>query len=164
MTTNPNSNPTPKWKKWLLGLGIPALVIAISLALSPFWADYEKAILPSQLPAPAQAFLQTHYPQSKMALARKDVEWFEKDYEVILTDGIQLTFNRKGEWKSVRDKARCVPEAIVPEPVLDYVRTNHPDCCIKEISRGRRSLEVDLSNRLELTFDAKSLMLIDWDD
>ena len=164
MTTNHTRTPMPKWKKWLLGLGIPSGIIVIALALSPFWADYEKPVLTSQLPAPAQAFMQAHYGNSKTALARKDVEWLEKEYEVILTDGIQITFDRHGEWKEIKHKAGCVPMDIVPAPIQEYINENHPGNCVKEISQGRRKIEVDLTNRLELTFSKDNFLLIDWDD
>lgn len=164
MTTNSQKNPMPKWKKWLLGLGIPSGIIVIALAISPFWADYEKPILRNQLPEPAQVFLQTHYGNSKTALARKDVEWLEKEYEVILTDGIQITFDRHGEWKEIKHKAGCVPMDIVPAPIQEYINENHPGLCVREISQDRREIEVELTNRLELTFSKKNFLLIDWDD
>ena len=163
MTTNHTRTPMPKWKKWLLGLGIPSGIIVIALALSPFWADYEKPVLTSQLPAPAQAFMQAHYGNSKTALARKEVDWFEKEYEVILTDGIQITFDRHGEWKEIKHKAGCVPMDIVPAPIQEYINENHPGLCVREISQDRREIEVRLLDGRECTFSAKSYLPMEID-
>lgn len=150
--------------KWALCLGIPAVLVVSALALSPFWADYEKPVRQEQLPSSARQFLQDYYPQSKVALARKDVDWFEKEYTVILTDGVHLEFDRRGRWKKVKDKKALIPAEIVPPPVLDYVRENYPGTSIREIHRDRKETEVELTNRLELTFSTRDFLLTDIDD
>lgn len=163
MTINQKENKA-KRLKWVLCLGIPAVLVILALALSPFWAEYEKPVSLQQIPASARQFIQTYYPQSKAALARKDVDWFEKEYTVILTDGVHLEFDRRGEWKKVKDKKALIPLGIVPSPVVEYIGENYPGTAIREISRDRREIEVKLTNRLELTFSTRNFLLLDIDD
>lgn len=164
MTINLTPETKAKWRKWALCLGLPAIIVVIALALSPFWADYERPITRAQLPAESQQFLQTYYPQGNLALARKDVEWLEKDYVVILTDGVQIEFDRRGRWKKVKDKRGLIPFDVVPPTILQYITTNYPGVAIREISRDRWEIDVKLTNRLELTFSARNFLLMDIDD
>lgn len=60
---------------------------------------------------------------------------------------------RNGNWTEVDCKMSAVPDAIVPEPIRQYVGTTYPDATIKKIDKEPREYEVKLSNRIELTFD-----------
>ena len=48
-----------------------------------------------------------------------------------------------------------VPAAIVPAQITKYVNDNYPDAKILQIERDKVDYELQLSNRLELTFDKK---------
>ena len=54
-------------------------------------------------------------------------------------------------------------KAIVPQPILTFVRKHYPDSHICKVERDRKGYEVKLDNRLELTFGAK-FRLIEVDD
>lgn len=167
MTTNDKPENKAKRRKWALCLGIPAALIVLLLIAGTIWDDYEKPLKKEQLPVPAQEFIAEHYPSSKVAFARMEVEWlewFKKEYKVVLTEGVQLDFDRNGEWKKVKCKTFGVPSSIVPDPIKEYLEENYPQQIVREISRDRREVEVELTNRLELTFSAKNFMLLDWDD
>lgn len=154
-----------RWKKNALKIGIPVGVLALALLLyGLIWAEVEKPILQEELPVASRNFIESHYPGSKLALARMERDWFEKEYEVVLTDGVRIKFDRKGEWKQVKDKMTGVPPAVVPEAIMQYLQQTYPQEVIREISRDRHEIEVELSNRLELTFSARTFILTDWDD
>jgi hypothetical protein len=51
----------------------------------------------------------------------------------------------------------------VPEAIRLYVQSNYENTKILKIERSSKEYEVELSNRLELTFD-KEFHLIDIDD
>ena len=65
----------------------------------------DRMILPEQLPAPAKAFIQTHYDGTNILFASKEYDGLSKHYEVHLNDGTQLDFDSKGNW----DKLTLVP-------------------------------------------------------
>lgn len=126
--------------------------------------DDDRPIAVSELPQTARQFLNTHFPESKVAWAVVDGSFLGKDYEVGFADGSKIEFDRNGEWKEVEMRGQsAMPASVVPEPIRTYVAENYPGAEIREISRDRRGYEAKLSNRLELEFD-NSFALIKIDD
>jgi hypothetical protein len=81
----------------------------------------------------------------------------------MLADGTKLEFTRSGEWKEVDCRRSSVPTPVIPAAIMKYVKDNYPDVKVLLIERDRNDYELKLSNRLELTFDAK-FNIIDIDD
>ncbi len=136
---------------------------ALIMASGAAFADNDKPITVDQLPATAKQFISDYFPDAKVSYAKIDKEIFDKNYEVVFTNGNKVEFNAKGEWKDVSCKFTQVPEGITPQQINSYVATNYQDTKIVEISRDKRDYEVQLSNGLELTFDLK-FNLIEIDD
>ncbi len=108
----------------------------------------------SVLPAAAQSTIKTHC-KGKVNLVKIDKTLGRVDeYEVILTDGTEIDFDRNGNWTSVEVGANAsVPSGFVPEGVANYVKQNHKGQRIVGIDRERRGYEVELSNGIEMKFD-----------
>lgn len=154
----------PGFRK-VLGVGILVMVAVLALLVyGIFFNDRARPVGRDELPRESLAFLDSYYPEARLALARVETDWFEKEYEVILADGVRVTFSRKGEWKEVKSKAAGVPMSLVPDPIREYIQKTYPGERVIEISRDRREIEVELGNRIELTFDTKTFYLTDWDD
>ncbi|MDO4771380.1 PepSY-like domain-containing protein [Porphyromonas sp.] len=119
----------------------------------------DKIIAPTDLPNAAQTFISTHFPGKDVVLVKTD----DSGYDVVLSDGSKIDFDRNGNWEDVESRTTQVPDGIVPQPILTYVNTTYPDAKILKISRDRRDYEVDLSNGKELKFDAKTFKLIEID-
>lgn len=151
------------WKSAIVRL-VPLMLLALVLGTSPIWADYKKPISVKELPRPAQELLNTQFPNSRIAFVEKEIEYFSKTYKVILADGMKLEFDRKGKWITVDAKFLAVPDVLVPQPILDYVREYYPQVKIVSIEKKRREYEIDLSNSLELKFDKEHFYLTDLDD
>ena len=144
-------------KKLFLTLSVIFAAVGVACA------DVDRPIEVDKLPEAAQKFLKLYFPQVDVSLAKVDVELTYKEYEVVLTNGTRIEFSSNGEWKDVDCKFDVVPEGIVPRPIVDYVAKHYPDVKIVRIDRDRNSIEVALSNRLELTFD-KKYRIVDIDD
>lgn len=144
-------------KKIILTLSV--MVAAIGVAC----ADVDRPIEVGKLPSESQRFLKQYFPQVGVSLAKEDVELTYKEYEVVLTDGTHIEFRSNGDWKDVDCKYGEVPAGVVPKQIADYVSKNYPNVKITQIDRDRKSYEVSLSNRLELTFDMR-FRLVDIDD
>ena len=84
-------------------------------------------------------------------------------YNVILTDGTSVEFNREGEWKEVKSFQQNIPDTLIPAEVKQYVSQNYPSQKIMAVERGKRKVSVDLANGLELEFDLNG-NLIDIDN
>lgn len=145
-------------KKWMI------LCLALFLCgVSTARADRDRAIDPGQMPARAQSLLRTYFSEMKVALAKVDSEWFETRYEVVLTDGTKLEFDRRGDWAEIACRSVAVPDDLIPEAIRQKVGELYRDVPVMKIERAeRRGYEVQLSNRITLKFDAE-LKLIDID-
>lgn len=123
-------------------------------------ADTDKAIRFQELPAKSQKFIHTYFAQNDIVYAKVERTLTSKSYEVVLKDGTNIDFDKKGEWTEVDMQTRSVPNSIVPSQIATYINETYPTAIIEKISRNRRHYEVELSNRIEVKFDAKSFKVI----
>ena len=100
-------------------------------------------------------FVQQYFPKANVLFVNS--EWDE--YEVRLSDGTQIEFNRSYEWKKIdcehSNVYNNVPAELVPEQIITYVKNNFPDQGIVKIEKNRRSWEIELTNELEIKFDKR---------
>jgi len=122
----------------LLGLAIPAVA--------------QKKITESELPKPAQEFLQKHFSHTTIEKAKKDAEHGEKGYEVKLKDGTEVEFWKDGSYREVDGGKNPIPTAFIPASIKDYVATNYPNEKITHIDYGHKDVDVDLTNNIDLEF------------
>ena len=80
---------------------IMLLSLGVMLSASP---DNDKAITFEQLPHKAQAFIIHYFSKEDISYAKKDVEIFDKDYDVYFVDGNKISFKKNGEWKDIECK------------------------------------------------------------
>lgn len=82
------------------------------------------------------------------------------EYEVILTDGTEISFDRNGNWDNVEtNNAKSVPAGFIPKAVSEYVSKNHKGTRIVGIDKERSGYDVDLSNGIEIKFDKNGVFL-----
>ena len=108
-----------------------------------------------QLPLTARNFINQYFSKPHISYIKIDSEFLSKKYEVTLTDRTEIDFDKKGNWLEVDCKKSAVPEALIPVPVKEYVKTNFPREIITKIERGRTGVEVELSNDYSLKFNKK---------
>lgn len=136
-------------------------LLAVSFSAS---ADDDRPIRFDQLPAKAQSFVKQHFPQEKVALAKVETDFFDKKYEVIFANSSKVEFDKNGNWSEVDCKYSAVPEAAVPEAIVQYLKANYAEQQVLKIEKENRGgFEVKLSGGLELEFD-KRYNLIDIDN
>ena len=123
----------------------------------------DKVITIDELPAPAKALISKYFGGKQVTLVKKDKEGLKTHYDVMLSDGTKLEFDKKGEWRDIKAKPDGVPTELVPTEIRNYVNQNYPGQKIIQIDRIRSNYEIDLSNELELKFN-KRLELIGIDD
>ncbi|MDE6394420.1 MAG: PepSY-like domain-containing protein, partial [Duncaniella sp.] len=76
------------------------------------------------------------------------------EYEVILSDGTEVDFNKDGAWKSIDRGQKAVPDALVLKPIRDYVAKAYPGQKIVDIEKDRKGYEITLTRGTELKFDS----------
>lgn len=105
------------------------------------------------LPVAAQAVLKKNF-KSKVSLIKVDKDFGRiSEYEVILTDGSEVSFDRDGNWKSVEVRSDAsVPKAFILAPISRYVQTHHKGTRIVGIERSANKYEVELSDGVDIEF------------
>ena len=116
------------------------------------------------LPVSSRQFISDHFkdiPVSHIQIEKNLIRI--SSYDVILTDGTNVEFNHKGEWKEIKRHGLPIPPAIIPEVIQDLIKKNYSSNKVVKIEKEIRDYEIKLGNGLEMTFDLKG-NLIDIDD
>lgn len=142
-------------------LFLATLFCMMMQTVSTFAGD--KLTTPEQLPAAAMTFIQENFPGVAISFAKKDFDNGRRNYEVHLNNGVELDFDKKGNWDKVDCQYNPVPAHIVPAHIADYVKATYPGTEIVKIDKERYGYKIELSNDLELKFNKKG-MLFDIDD
>lgn len=121
------------------------------------WAfsDHNKNIETSRLPLSATTFIQKHFPSTSIRQAVEESECKKKSYTVWLENGIEIEFDRQGEWEEINSTPTLgIPDAIIPERILSYVRQQYPQNKITDIEKRKKGdYEIELDNGIEITFN-----------
>lgn len=128
------------------------LVFAMGIALVFLTGcDKEKVLPSSDIPEEITQYVTTHFPDHEILQVVKDRDDLTVTYEVILDGGISLEFNRKKEIVEI-DASTALPDSVIPDKILEYVRTNYPDHFITDWELEGKHQKVELNNGLELEF------------
>lgn len=104
------------------------------------------------LPANARQFISTHFGKKKVSHIKVDGR-FDKEYDVILTDGSEIEFNNSGDWKEIDCGYNSVPRSILLKSIVDHVKSNYKGRKIVGVEKKRNAYEITLDNDTELVFD-----------
>lgn len=137
-----------------------ALLTLAVACLAPTWAGDVITHDVKRLPRAARTFIATYFVGVSISHIKIESELFQtRKYEVLLTDRTEIDFDKQGEWLKVDCDEGSVPAGLVPPPVSAYLNKHFPNVIIREIERKRRTVEVELSNDLALTFDLNGVLL-----
>ena len=118
----------------------------------------DRPVTPAELPVEIQSFVKQHFPTQTVTFAKKDWEWTGYQYDVILADGTEISFDTDKKWDKVDSKLNPVPAALVPAPIANYVATSFPAVAITKIDKEFFGYDVELANDLELKFDSNGAL------
>lgn len=129
------------------------LVMVFTLGITTSYAD-NYAHDGSVLPPAAQAVLKKNF-KADVSVVKIDKDFgMVKEYEVVLTDGTEISFDSKGNWEDVEvAKNKSVPAAFLLQPIRDYLAKNFKGVNVVGVDKNRRDIEVTLANGVELKFD-----------
>lgn len=130
------------------------LIIAFCAFSLSACADDSKIISFDLLPDNAKTLLQQYVDVQQIIAVTQEGRSAWAEYDVLLSDRSQWDFDNKGALESVRVLAG-VPNELVPTPIQTTVTKMYPDALIIKysIDKSDREQEVELNNRIELTFD-----------
>lgn len=87
------------------------------------------------------------------------------EYDVVLNDGTEITFDRSGNWKEIEVKRSGeVPAFFVPQLMAKYIGQYQKGSKIVGLEKKRTGYDVELSNGVEMRFDkdGKFVRYEDW--
>lgn len=109
----------------------------------------------SILPAKARDLISQNFTSAISVIETEKSLGKTHEYEVVLTDGTQIEFNGDGEWKSVDTPNNLpIPQGMVPTAIARFVAEKHAGAYIVGIDKNKKGYEVELSNEVEIQFDA----------
>ena len=126
-------------RKLIVLLGIMALA----------FVSCDRPLTFEKLPQQAQQFINQNFKDVGFLSAMKD----DGKYDVVLKDGTEIEFTRKGEWEKVDCHLTEIPAAVIPPTILAYVQAQFPTNFIVKIDKDFREYDVELNNNIDLKFD-----------
>ena len=134
------------------------MTIVIALTSLTLISCSDRIIPSEKLPAAAQSFLKEYFPDSPISYVKKEAD-LTPTYEVVLQNGTEIEFNKKGQWDNIDCKRLAVPATLIPAAISEYVNANFPGQSIVKIDRETYGHEIEMANGLELKFDKKGKLL-----
>lgn len=123
------------------------------IMLSALTYAQEVPVVRAEIPSEARQFLSGHF-KSPFHHAIKDIERNNIKYEVVLNDNTEIEFDAGGKWKEVDGKGKAIPYTFIQKQIVDYVKNQYPKESITKIEVEPDRYEVELSNGLDLRFNA----------
>ncbi len=115
----------------------------------------KEIITPSDdLPVEISTYLTIHFPKNTIVQVIKDLDGLTKTYDILLSENISLEFHRKKEVIAI-DGVTQLPNAVIPEKILQYVNINYPTQFITDWELDIDNQQIELNNGLDLEFNKK---------
>lgn len=134
----------------------PFILLCLLISLTAAWGgDKITTTNPERLPAPARKFLSDHFSDTRISVIKIEPRGSATAYDVVMENGVAVAFNHKGMWTGMDAKVGSIPQSAIPADILQYVKNNFPEHQINAAERDGKNTEIKLSNRTELTFNAK---------
>lgn len=138
-------------KRLLLIVGCLLLLIS-----KQGWSQTNDEPRIKSLPAKSQDFIHSHFSQLTIAHVSIDKDWIWVDeYEVLFTDGSEISFDHKGEWSEVKLKDSVFPIKLLPSAISKYLRTTYPQQKVYQVEREKNKYSIKLDTGMEISFDKK---------
>lgn len=114
----------------------------------------------SALPEVARNLINTCFKAKVSVVKVERVQGKIDEYEVVLSDGTEVDFDRHGNWECVETNVnRSVPTEIVPQAIRDYMTMKQKGHRIVGIERDKTGYVVELSNGAEIRFNPQGSFL-----
>ena len=130
-----------------------ALLAAIILSVGAIYARDKVTSNVNVLPQTARTLLAKHFPKVAVNHIKIDSDVFSKDYDVVLQNGTEVSFDKDGNLKEVEAGVNTVPDGLILKPIRQYVKSNFKGRRIVSLDIDRNSYDIELSDGLELKFD-----------
>ena len=138
-----------------------SFVMLFLVGSTALWADAERKISLKELPKEAQLFLKENFGGQKVLFAQEEYEYThdKKEYEVRLSDGTKVEFDKMGVWKNVDCNNKKLPQNLIPKKIQKFLLETYPKADAVKIERDLYGYEIELNNGRELVFDDNGIFI-----
>lgn len=113
----------------------------------------------AELPATAQTFIKTNFPNQATSYIIEDKEITHTEYKVRFTGGTEVEFDGKGSWEELDANKGALPVSVLPKAIATYVAQNYKGLTVEKLDRERYGYKLEFTNDLELEFDTNGKFL-----
>ena len=138
---------------------IRLVVMATLISMVFVSCDKNQMIEEQDLPQQARTFIATHFQGQTMIFSLKERDDLSLSYEVRLSDGFELDFDRKGEVTNIDGNGSKLPDSVLPVLMREYLTAKFPGNWVTDWDKERYGQKVELDNGIELAFDSKGNFL-----
>ena len=100
-------------------------LLSVMILASSAYAIQRRNIKPNQLPQTARTYLQTYLADQSIKQVTEVTDEYRVTYEVYLTNGSLIVFNRDGGWKVISMPDQTVPRDIIPADIQVFLERNY---------------------------------------
>jgi len=111
-----------------------------------------------QMPANIKSFLAKYYPKATVVKYEAKTTLAGKKYEVKLNNGVEIDFDKNGNWEEISDK-QGVPTVLIPAKIKTYLDQKYKGVKVESIDKDDNKIKVDLLNDIDLEFDKNEKFL-----
>lgn len=136
-------------RKMILNLFVALTVSSLLLSCK----DDDKVVGVSEVPSAGQNFITQYFSNLTVSRVEKDRDG---SYDVHFTNGTEIDFDAKGDWKNVDagEGKELSNTAFIPQAIRNYLAQTYPNLAINGIEKTANGYEVELLNfGGEVTFD-----------
>ncbi len=139
-------------------LSLVLFIIAICVGFVSAKNNYSRDV--SVLPQAAQSIIKKNF-KAKVEIVKIDKDFGRiSEYEVKLSDGSEITFDRNGNWKDVETGIdNRVPDAFIPANTRKFIKANHNGQHVVGIDKDRNGYEITLTNGIDFKTDKEGRFL-----
>ena len=133
---------------------IKLIKIITFLTLSMFTSlsfAQDKIVPYSQVPSEIKSYIKNHFPKHSVIQSEIDMEGLSKQYEITLSEGIELKFNNKNQIINIDGKSK-LPDSVIPKKIRQYIAKNYPNNVITDWEIEGKNQQIGLYNDLDLKF------------
>ena len=105
------------------------------------------------VPVQATAFIDQYFPESSVVLVEIENDEGTREYSVWLNDGTKIEFDVQGNWKRVGRKKTGFPSILIPDTIMQYVKTHYPNNVVTKFSKKEYGYKLELSDDMDLRFN-----------
>ena len=133
------------------------LILSASIALFSIGLFAQTST--ENLPSTVQEFIKINFSSATVEKVKENSNWDvweDEKYEVRLSNGVELDFDKNGEVIEIDSKNdEAIPHTALPSNIASYLQENYPKEKVVGWDNQKKEQEVELANGTELEFDGQ---------